>query len=299
MAASDRRSSVLHQQDVLADHGLAGLLDSRRQADRHVRTQLEPDFVGMSFDLGVEQFRVRPAEAHAHVRHRCRQALAGANRKAHAAPARVSNRQARRDVRLDAGIRRDAGLAPVAAVLAAHDVLGRERRIALKQLDLRRFDRRALVRRRRIHRQHRQHLQQVVLKDVAHRADLFVEAAARPHAERLGHRDLRRCSTCSRFQIGSRNELANRKYSRFCTGSLPRKWSMRKIAASGNDSCSVAFSSRADARSRPNGFSTTRRAPRGAAGLARDRSRLARTSWAESRGRTTAARRRRAPGAAP
>ena len=32
---------------------------------------------------------------------------------------------------------------------------------------------------------------------------------------------------------------------------------MRKMRSSGNTLCSVAFSSRADIRSRPNGFSTT------------------------------------------
>ena len=35
---------------------------------------------------------------------------------------------------------------------------------------------------------------------------------------------------------------------------------MRKIDGSGNTSCSVALSLRAEARSRPNGFSTTMRA---------------------------------------
>ena len=36
-----------------------------------------------------------------------------------------------------------------------------------------------------------------------------------------------------RFQIGSSIELAKRNTSRFSTGSLPRKWSMRKIAVLG------------------------------------------------------------------
>ena len=36
---------------------------------------------------------------------------------------------------------------------------------------------------------------------------------------------------------------------------------MRKIADSSNTSWMVLFRARADARSRPNGFSTTRRAP--------------------------------------
>jgi hypothetical protein len=44
--------------------------------------------------------------------------------------------------------------------------------------------------------------------------------------------------------------------------SLPRKWSMRKIADSGNADRRTLSSCRAEARSRPNGFSTTTRAPR-------------------------------------
>src|SRR6266511_328111 len=48
----------------------------------------------------------------------------------------------------------------------------------------------------------------------------------------------------------------------FCTGSLPRKWSIRNTLDSGRYLRSTRFSSLAEARSRPNGFSTTRRAPR-------------------------------------
>ena len=43
--------------------------------------------------------------------------------------------------------------------------------------------------------------------------------------------------------------------------SFPRKWSIRKIESSGNTARATALSSRADARSRPNGFSTMTRAP--------------------------------------
>ena len=53
--------------------------------------------------------------------------------------------------------------------------------------------------------------------------------------------------------------------------SFPRKWSMRKIASSGNTERATRFSSRAEARSRPKGFSTMTRAssgePRGADAL--------------------------------
>ena len=42
--------------------------------------------------------------------------------------------------------------------------------------------------------------------------------------------------------------------------SFPRKWSMRKIESSGNTVRATLLSSFAEARSRPNGFSTMTRA---------------------------------------
>src|SRR4051812_5345871 len=52
-----------------------------------------------------------------------------------------------------------------------------------------------------------------------------------------------------RFQIGSNNPLAKRNARIFCAGSLPRKWSMRKIWSSEKTSCSLAFSATAPFRS--------------------------------------------------
>ena len=63
-----------------------------------------------------------------------------------------------------------------------------------------------------------------------------------------------------RFQTGSNNPLANRNASRFCTASLPRKWSIRNTCDSSSTECTIALSSRADRRSDPNGFSSTTRA---------------------------------------
>jgi hypothetical protein len=62
-----------------------------------------------------------------------------------------------------------------------------------------------------------------------------------------------------RFQIGSNSPLAKRKARMFCAGSLPRKWSMRKICSSWNTSCSLPLSVTALARSVPKGFSMTMR----------------------------------------
>ena len=44
------------------------------------------------------------------------------------------------------------------------------------------------------------------------------------------------------------------------TGSLPRKWSMRRICSSSSTSHSSSFSFRAESRSWPKGFSSTTRA---------------------------------------
>ena len=80
----------------------------------------------------------------------------------------------------------------VAAVLPSHRLGRVDRAHLLEQLDpLVAEALRARVD-RRIHREQRHHLQQVVLHHVAQRADLLVELAAAFDAERLGHRDLHR-----------------------------------------------------------------------------------------------------------
>ena len=60
---------------------------------------------------------------------------------------------------------------------------------------------------------------------------------------------------CWRFQTGSNSPLANRKARMLSTDSLPRKWSIRKICDSSKTWCTAWLSSRAEARSVPNGFS--------------------------------------------
>ena len=68
----------------------------------------------------------------------------------------------------------------------------------------------------------RDDLQQVVLHDVADRARLLVELAAARPRRIFSAMVICTLATKLRFQIGSRKELAKRKYSRFCTASLPR-----------------------------------------------------------------------------
>ncbi len=58
-----------------------------------------------------------------------------------------------------------------------------------------------------------------------------------------------------RFQTGSKRPLAKRKARMLSAGSLPRKWSIRKIWDSSNTWCTEEFRRLAEARSVPNGFS--------------------------------------------
>src|SRR5262245_28642110 len=67
-------------------------------------------------------------------------------------------------------------------------------------------------------------------------------------------------SMWSRFQTGSNMPLAKRRARMFSTDSLPRKWSIRNTSRSGKAEWRTLFSSRADAASQPNGFSTITRA---------------------------------------
>ena len=134
---------------------------------------------------------------------------------------RVLDRQIRARVGFDSRINGDTGLAAISLRLSAHDISRPQRPHRLQQRDLRRFDRWPAVIGGRLHRQQRQHLEQVILKDVANGADLLVELAASANAERLRHRDLHVVDVAA-FQIGSTNAFANRKYFRFSTGSLPR-----------------------------------------------------------------------------
>ena len=134
-----------------------------------------------------------------------RQALAGAQVERHAGPAPVLHLGAQRDEGLGRAARaapwlrrgspapacrrrcrRGTGRAPRRAP--------RSRRVkGLSERSTFSFSSRiasASLRRRRLHRDHRQQLQRVVLHHVAQRAGAVVEVAARAHAQRFGERDL-------------------------------------------------------------------------------------------------------------
>ncbi len=118
------------------------------------------------------------------------------------------------------------------------------------------------VRDRRLHREIGKHLKEMVLDDVADGAGLRRRTPPRPCTPKFSAIVICTLSTCSRFQNGSRKELAKRKNIILWTGRLPRKWSMRKMATLGKvREQRLVQAACADARSWPNGFSTMMRAP--------------------------------------
>ena len=118
--------------------------------------------------------------------------LPAANEERDVRPAPVVDLQAHRDERLSGRVGRDTRHGEVPVVLPPNDV----RRVDVRHRDehvaLAVGDGVHRVPRGRLHRDHAQHLHQVVLHDVAHRADLVVERATIGDVEVLGHRDLDR-----------------------------------------------------------------------------------------------------------
>jgi very-short-patch-repair endonuclease len=99
--------------------------------------------------------------------------------------------------------------------------LRREGAQRLQHLELLVADGIGVARGRRLHRDHGQQLQRVVLDHVAQRAGLVVEVAARAHADALGQRDLD-VGDALRRHSGSNRALPKRSAMRFCTAGLPR-----------------------------------------------------------------------------
>jgi hypothetical protein len=132
------------------------------------------------------------------------QPLAGAQVEGHAGPAPVLHLGAQGHEGLAAAAGRDLHLVQVARhrlaghaaglVLAAQHIarhaLGREGLEGFQHLELLVADRVGVVGGRRLHRDHGQQLQGMVLHHVAQRAGLVVEVAPRAHADGLGQGDL-------------------------------------------------------------------------------------------------------------
>ena len=164
-----------------------------------------------------------------------RHRLAGADEERHAGPAPVVDLEPQGDEGLGLRVGRDALDLAVAAVLAA-DVAARVGRgHRPEEVGLAVADRVGVggARRGRLHRDQREHLQEVVLDHVAQRADRVVEAAAVLDPEVLGHRDLDRVDVAggSRPAPGSCSRTAGRgcpspapcRGSGRCAGSATRR----------------------------------------------------------------------------
>ena len=202
----------------------------------------------------------RPLQRHDDLRRRLVEALAGAQVERHAGPAPRVDVQAQRRVRLDVRVRRDAGLVAVAAILAAHEIGRRGRSNGFEDFT---FSSRSDVRvgsDGRLHREMRDDLQQVVLDDVANRADFLVEFAAAADTEGLGHRHLHVVHVVAvpdrleeRVREAEEQQVLHRLLAEVVIDAID--------GALVEAGCSASLSSSAEARSRPNGFSTTTLAP--------------------------------------
>ena len=132
------------------------------------------------------RFALRRAfQRHQHFCRRGAEALTRACVERHSGPAPRVDVQADRRVGLDVRVCCDAGLVTVAVVLPADEIDGRDRADRFEHLGF-------FIEQRvggrvdgRLHRKVRHDLQQMVLHDVANRADFLVEASATFDAERL------------------------------------------------------------------------------------------------------------------
>ena len=98
--------------------------------------------------------------------------------------------QAQRTESLDVRILCNLGLVAVAGVLSAHQVRALQRTHRLKDVGLFAVHGGQAAVRRRLHREQRDDLEQVVLHHVAQTAGALIKRTAALHAELLGQRDL-------------------------------------------------------------------------------------------------------------
>ena len=147
----------------------------------------------------------------------------------------------------------------VAVVLPAHVVGGIRRRDRAEGCDLRVLDRRRVAAGRRLHHGGGDHLHHVVDDHVAERADRIVEVPAILDPEALGHRDL---DALDVVPVPDRLEhrVGEPEVEQLVEAHLPEEVVDAQSCDSSMYSCSSAARARAEARSWPNGFSTTTRA---------------------------------------
>src|SRR4029453_3089908 len=182
---------VNEELDARPDHRRSRLFRARTKRNRHVPgTESKAEVVSGPRRGSIENLARRTAQRDADFGRRHRQTLADANLKRNTLPPPGVDRKAHRSEGLDLRLCGYSGLAPVAVVLAAHKRSPGERADPGQHLD-------AFVAKlempgagRRVHREIGEHLQHVILHDVAHRSQLLVQRAATLDAEFLGHRDL-------------------------------------------------------------------------------------------------------------
>src|SRR3954463_1287268 len=138
----------------------------------------------------LEHVPGRPLQLYQDLRRGDGHPLAGSDVERHAGPTPRLDLEAERDERLDPGVRRHALRLAIPVVLAADDVVRPQRPDGLEQPHPLRQEHVAVESARWLHRDEGEDLQQVVLHDIARRADRVVEPATVADAEILGHRDL-------------------------------------------------------------------------------------------------------------
>ena len=181
------------QGDGGGHHRLAGLLVEPGDGVEALGLHLDADRVAGDVGvLGDPQRAGRPLELEGHLGDRAAHGLAGPEEERHAAPAGRVDVEAEGGVGLGVGAGLHAGHVEVAVVLAPHEVLGLDDAGGLEDLGLLVAQGLGALVDRLLHAEDGDHLQQVVLHDVAHGADGVVERAAVLDAERLGHGDLHR-----------------------------------------------------------------------------------------------------------
>jgi hypothetical protein len=198
----------------LADEGRVqvdrapGLFGQRGQLQPQAGVRVDPqhDLVGFRPGrLGKEGQPGRATQEQPHLGDPARQRLAGPQEDRDVGPAPVVDLQPQRHVGLGGRTGGYAGDLGVPLVLAADVVLRAGGRHGAKHFRLLVLRVVGAIPGRRVHRDQRQHLQQVVLDHVAQRADGVVERSAALDAEVLGHRDLHAGHALAVPQFGQRH----------------------------------------------------------------------------------------------
>src|SRR5581483_6542528 len=183
---------VAHVQfDFLAGHDMARSLAACTQCDRDaVRAETKSKVVRLWRHRFAEHLLRRPLEIDDGFGRRHREFFSGADEDRHVGPTPGIQMQLHGSEGFDLRIRRDAFLFAIAGVLPANQTAAAKWAQAAEYFDLLVADRLGTFSDRRLHRDVRNDLQQMILHDIANRPHLFVETAATLYAEGFRHGDL-------------------------------------------------------------------------------------------------------------